>query len=110
MKCMPGGRQEEERKMEPQHPFFREKAMKEYRKKQEKDVLLRFVFPYITLLSRWHLLRRRVPELLQMNAVECGAACLAMILSYYGRKTSISEVYQNGGIGRDGLSALSIVQ
>lgn len=54
--------------------------------------------------------RRKVPELLQMNAVECGAACLAMILSYYGRKTSVSEVYKDTGIGRDGLSASSIVQ
>ena len=45
-----------------------------------------------------------------MNVVECGAACLAMILSYYGRKTSVSEIYKNTGLGRDGLSALSIVQ
>lgn len=54
--------------------------------------------------------RRKVPELLQMSAVECGAACLAMILSYYGRKTSISEIQKSTGVGRDGLSALSIVQ
>ena len=54
--------------------------------------------------------RRKVPELLQMNAVECGAACLAMILGYYGRKTSVSEIDKNTGVGRDGLSALSIVQ
>lgn len=54
--------------------------------------------------------RRKVPELLQMNAVECGAACLAMILSYYGRKTSVAEINKNTGVGRDGLSALSIVQ
>lgn len=54
--------------------------------------------------------RRKVPELLQLNAVECGAACLAMILSYYGRKTGISEIRKNTVIGRDGLSALSIVQ
>lgn len=54
--------------------------------------------------------RRKVPELLQMSAIECGAACLAMILSYYGRKTSISEIDKSTGIGRDGLSALSIVQ
>jgi ATP-binding cassette, subfamily B, bacterial len=96
--------------MEPHHPFFREKAMKEYRRKQEKDVLPRFISPCITILSRLHLFRRRVPELLQMNAVECGAACLAMILGYHGRRTSISEIYKNAGIGRDGLSALSIVQ
>lgn len=54
--------------------------------------------------------RHKVPELLQMNALECGAACLAMILSYYGRKTSISEIHKSAGLGRDGLSALSIVQ
>lgn len=54
--------------------------------------------------------RRKVPELLQMNSVECGAACLAMILNYYGRKTSVSEIYKSTGIGRDGLSALNIVR
>ncbi len=30
--------------------------------------------------------------------------------SYYGRKTSISEIHKSAGLGRDGLSALSIVQ
>src|SRR5215472_11966691 len=35
--------------------------------------------------------RRRVPVLQQMSMVECGAACLAMILSYNGRPTSVSE-------------------
>src|SRR6266487_4157 len=54
--------------------------------------------------------RRRVPQLNQMTMVECGAACLAMILSYYGRKTSVSEVSTHCEIGRDGLSALSIVK
>lgn len=96
--------------MKPLHPFFREKALSEYRRKQEKDVLPRFVLSYMIILSHLRLFRRKVPELLQMNAVECGAACLAMILSYYGRRTSISEVYTSTGVGRDGLSALSIVQ
>ncbi len=56
------------------------------------------------------MLRRRVPEIIQTSAVECGAACLAMILGYYGRKTSIAEISENYGAGRSGLSALSIVQ
>jgi len=51
-----------------------------------------------------------VPVINQMGAVECGAACLAMILSYYGRKTSVSEVRDYCGVGRDGLSALNIVK
>jgi ATP-binding cassette subfamily B protein len=54
--------------------------------------------------------RRRVPQLTQMNEVECGAVCLAMILTYYGRKTSVSEIRERCGIGRDGLSALSLVK
>jgi ATP-binding cassette subfamily B protein len=57
-----------------------------------------------------HWKRRRVPVLRQMTAVECGAASLAMILSYHGRKTSVSEMRERCGVGRDGLSALSIVR
>ncbi|HEX2910112.1 MAG TPA: peptidase domain-containing ABC transporter [Chloroflexia bacterium] len=52
----------------------------------------------------------RVPEILQLEATECGAACLAMVLNYYGLKTSVSEVRERCGVGRDGLSALSIVK
>jgi ATP-binding cassette subfamily B protein len=52
--------------------------------------------------------RHRVPVILQMNSVECSAACLAMILSFYGRKTAISECREGLGTGRDGASALAI--
>src|SRR5690349_9144906 len=55
-------------------------------------------------------LRHRVPPVLQMTAIECGAACLAMILGYYGRKTRVAEVRDLYGVGRDGLSALGIVK
>lgn len=53
--------------------------------------------------------RRRLPELMQMDATECGATCLAMLLNYYGRKTSVSEVRQRCGSGRDGLTARALV-
>ncbi|GCE30845.1 NHLP family bacteriocin export ABC transporter peptidase/permease/ATPase [Dictyobacter alpinus] len=63
------------------------------------------------LWGRLHFTRhKRVPIVLQMNAVECGVACLAMILSYYGRKTSIAEIRNRYNVGRDGLSARSIAQ
>lgn len=59
----------------------------------------------------WHRLRqRRVPVLNQMSMVECGAASLAMVMSYYGRKTTVSEVREFCGVGRDGLTALNIVK
>lgn len=54
--------------------------------------------------------RKRVPEFTQMDATECGAACLAMILSYYGCQTSVADVRGRCGVGRDGLSALTIVK
>jgi HlyB family type I secretion system ABC transporter len=54
--------------------------------------------------------KRRVPEMRQVTAVECGAVCLAMILNYYGYATSTSEVQERCGVGRDGLTALEIVK
>ena len=54
--------------------------------------------------------RRRVPVLLQMSPLECGAACLAMILTYHGRETSVSECRDDCGAGRDGATALAIVE
>lgn len=54
--------------------------------------------------------RGRVSVLQQVSVVECGAACLAMLLSYHGRRTSISEICEQCGLGRDGLSALNIVK
>jgi HlyB family type I secretion system ABC transporter len=54
--------------------------------------------------------RKRVPEMRQVTTVECGAACLAMLLNYYGHAISISEVQEQSGIGRDGLSAFEIVR
>ena len=71
--------------------------------------------PHTAKPARWgkllaNIRPRRVPVLTQMTAVECGAACLAMLLSYYGRKTSVSEVRDRCHVGRDGLSALDIVK
>ncbi len=54
--------------------------------------------------------RRRVPVLRQLNDVECGAACLAMILNYHGRKTRVAECRESCGIGRDGVSARNIAR
>jgi ABC-type bacteriocin/lantibiotic exporter with double-glycine peptidase domain len=51
---------------------------------------------------------RRVPVLRQMDAVECGAACLAMVLSYHGRRTTVAECAARIGVGRDGQSAAQL--
>lgn len=56
------------------------------------------------------IIRHRVPVLLQLNAGECGAACLAMILNYYGHRVCVAECREKCGVGRDGLTALTIAK
>lgn len=53
---------------------------------------------------------RRVPVRLQMTDGDCGAACLAMVLSHFGRQTSVAECRERCGSGRDGSSASMIAQ
>lgn len=54
--------------------------------------------------------RHRVPVILQLSATECGLASLAMILNFYGRKTTVSECRNFCPTGRDGTTARSIVE
>jgi ATP-binding cassette, subfamily B, bacterial len=54
--------------------------------------------------------RQRVPVLRQMDAVDCGAACLAMILGYHGHATSVRESRTRCGIGRDGVTADTLMR
>lgn len=52
---------------------------------------------------------RRIPSILQMEAAECGAACLAMVLAAHGRWETLDQVSDSCGVSRDGTSAADIV-
>ena len=45
----------------------------------------------------------------QLTATECGAACLAMVLAYHGKTVPLDEVRTIMGVGRDGATALAIL-
>ncbi len=53
--------------------------------------------------------RRRVPIILQTTSLDCGAACLAMVLRSLGGGGSLRAVQDVIGVHRDGTSALDII-
>jgi len=53
--------------------------------------------------------QRRIPVVLQLNIVECGAAALTMALGYFGKHVPLHVVREHIGVDRDGATALSLL-
>ncbi len=51
----------------------------------------------------------KVPVVMQLEALECGAACLDMILAYYDKWIPLAQVRQECGVSRDGSNARNIL-
>ncbi len=52
----------------------------------------------------------KVPMVMQMETLECGAAALAMIMAYYGKWLPLEQVRLDCGVSRDGASAANIAK
>lgn len=52
----------------------------------------------------------KVPVIMQLEALECGAASLAMIMAYYDKWVPLEQVRADCGVSRDGSNAKNILK
>ena len=51
----------------------------------------------------------KVPVVMQMEAAECGAACLCMVAAYYGKWVTLEEARHDCGVSRRGVNAKNLL-
>ena len=66
-------------------------------------------FPALKSIGE-RLWRRRIPYVAQVTQADCGAACLAMVLGYWGRQVALEEVHSAAGLTIHGITARGILE
>lgn len=53
--------------------------------------------------------RARIPYVAQLTETDCGPACLAIVLAFFGKEVPLDELRRRAGSGRDGSNAATLL-
>jgi ABC-type bacteriocin/lantibiotic exporter with double-glycine peptidase domain len=76
-----------------------------------KSIAQRLVGQFPVLKDLGEPLRaKEIPVIRQATVTDCGAACLAMVLGFFGKHTEVDRIRGDLAVGRDGVTARSIIE